>query len=111
MNRFVALSRPLAAASRVQAARSVLATRSAVQSKHNFHSFLFLTFRESNLYVFQDGNNYNMGGNNYSTLQANKKVDRNTPSPYKSTTYFYKIDRAKKTPEHGRKKALNSWDI
>ncbi|KAF9201743.1 Cytochrome c oxidase subunit 6 [Podila verticillata] len=44
MNRFVALSRPLAAASRVQAARSVLATRSAVQ-KHQEESFEHFTER------------------------------------------------------------------
>ncbi|KAF9343411.1 Cytochrome c oxidase subunit 6 [Mortierella sp. NVP85] len=34
MSRFVAISRPLAAAARVQVARSVLATRSAVQIRH-----------------------------------------------------------------------------
>jgi hypothetical protein len=33
MTRFIALSRPLAAAARVQVARSAIATRSAVQSK------------------------------------------------------------------------------
>ncbi|KAF8987935.1 Cytochrome c oxidase subunit 6 [Podila verticillata] len=50
MNRFVALSRPLAAASRVQAARSVLATRSAVQirnysAEHQEESFEHFTER------------------------------------------------------------------
>ncbi|KAK3825097.1 MAG: putative cytochrome-c oxidase chain VI precursor [Benniella sp.] len=34
MSRFVAISRPLAAAARVQVARSVFATRSAVQIRH-----------------------------------------------------------------------------
>ncbi|KAF9314870.1 Cytochrome c oxidase subunit 6 [Podila horticola] len=50
MNRFVALSRPLAAATRVQAARSVLATRSAVQirnysAEHQEESFEHFTER------------------------------------------------------------------
>ncbi|KAG0243547.1 putative cytochrome-c oxidase chain VI precursor [Mortierella sp. GBAus27b] len=34
MSRFIALSRPLAAATRVQVARSTIATRSAVQIRH-----------------------------------------------------------------------------
>ncbi|KAF9106179.1 Cytochrome c oxidase subunit 6 [Mortierella sp. AM989] len=34
MNRFVAISRPLAATARVQAARSAIATRSAIQIRH-----------------------------------------------------------------------------
>lgn len=80
MNRFVALSRPLAAATRVQAARSVLATRSAVQSKHTLP---FFSFSGNRIFVFSGRNPFLNEGNEQQafhspTLKTDEKVKGDT---------------------------------